>query len=95
MIEVAPIKLIQSQNGKKVKSIQEKFITAIISIATTGIISCAGFLWKVNSTLSRIEEHQMEMDKSFDNIQSDMNDVHIKLIDTKERLIRIETLQKR
>ncbi len=88
------IQLTQSANGKKMKSISDKFLTAIISLAATSIVMCGGFLWKTNAALSRIEEHQIDTDRKIDNMQSQVNEIQIKLIDTKERLIRIETLQK-
>jgi cell division protein FtsL len=89
------IQLTTSANGKRMKTFQEKVQTAIISIATTGIISCAGFLWKANASLSQIEEHLQEIDKRMDNHEIKTDNLQLDVRDIRERVIRVETLQKR
>lgn len=88
------IQLTQSANGKPMKSISEKIQIAIISLATTGIVACCGFLWKSNASLSQIEEHLQLMDKRLDNHELKIDKIQFNVEDAKERLIRIETLQK-
>ena len=88
------IQLTQSANGKPMKSISDKFLTAAISIAASGIMGCCLFLWKSNASLSQIEEHLMDIDKRMDKHEKKTDDMQLNMEDTKERLIRIETLQK-
>lgn len=94
MIQTAtPIKLMPSANGRRMRTFQEKLQTAVISIATTGIISCAGFLWKVNASLARIEQHEMETDKFMDDLQLKMNNVQLDVRDVRDKVIELKTLK--
>jgi predicted nucleic acid-binding Zn-ribbon protein len=88
-----PINLIKPVNGQKLKTFQEKLQTAVISIATTGIISCTGFLWKVNASQARVEEHIMEMDKNINNLQLNVNNMQLDVRDIRDRIIKLETLK--
>jgi hypothetical protein len=85
-----PIKLMPSANGRKMRTFQEKLQTAVISIATTGIISCAGFLWKVNASQARMEEHLIEMDKKINDLQLNMNNMQLDVRDVRDRVIKLE-----
>lgn len=75
----------------------DKIQTAIVSIATTGIISCAGFLWKVNSTLASIKEHiqerDVQIDKKINDIQLTNNNIQLDIRELRDKTIRIETIQ--
>lgn len=44
------------QSKKMSASLAEKVQTALISIATSAILFCAGFMFKVNASLARIEQ---------------------------------------
>lgn len=90
----ATIQLTQSANGKSMKSILDKFLTAAISVATTGIVGCCVFIWRSNASLSQIEEHLQNIDKRMDNHELKIDNIQVNMADAKERLIRIETLQK-
>lgn len=88
------IQLTQLANGKPMKSLSDKFLTAALSLATASIVGCCVFLWRSNASLSQIEEHLQGIDKRLDHHEKKIDDIQLNMEDTKERLIRIETLQK-
>lgn len=77
------------------KVINDKLFTALLSVTTTGIIGCFGFLWKVNIALTRLEEHDTENVRSRDETMIKTNNIQLDLRDVRERLIRLETKNQR
>lgn len=89
---VVPIQLTQSANGSRMRPpIADKIQTAVISIATSGIVFCGGFLWKTNSILSRIEQHQIDTDKTINNLETKVNNIQLDIRELRDKTIRIET----
>lgn len=87
-----PVQLTQSSNGIVMKkTFQERLITALLSIATTGIVSCVGFLWNVNSTQAKMLQHDIDADKRMDNIEGKINNIQLDI--REDRAVRMELLK--
>lgn len=92
--ETAAIKFTQSENGRKMKNgIGEKVQTALLSIMTTGIVSCIGFLFKANAALSQIQQHDIDTDRAIDQLQQKVNIIQLDMRELRDKTIRIETLK--
>lgn len=65
------------------RSLMEKVQTALISIATTGIVGLCVNTIKVSSSLARIEQQQTEDEKFKDNQQAKMNTMALDVVDLK------------
>lgn len=74
-------------------SLIEKVQTALISIGTTAVVACCGFLFNVNGALSRIEQSLTDEVKIRNEQQSTMNRIQLKVADLEIATTRIETKQ--
>ena len=94
MTGTKPIKSIPFTNGTLMKNtFQEKIQTALLSVATTGILGCGAFLFKANEKLSKMEQHGIDTDKSIDQIQNKINNIQLDLREVRDKVIRVETLK--
>lgn len=91
-VTATPIHLIPTANGRRMSNISEKLITASISIATSGILFCCGFMWKTNASQARMEQHLIETDKEINDLQIKMNNVQLKVMDINGNVIELKTL---
>ncbi len=77
------------------KVINDKLFTALLSIATSGIIGCFAFLWQVNGALARLEERDTENIRAREEVMIKTNNIQLDLRDVRERLITLETKNQR
>lgn len=92
IIQENPSRLIHPSNGSSMKkTFQDRLVTALLSIATTGIISCFGFLWKVNGTQEKMLQHDIDADRRMDNIEGKINNIQLDI--REERAVRLELLK--
>lgn len=80
--------LVNGANGTK--SLADKVQTALISIATTGIVTLCGFAFKTNATLARIEQRQIDDGIRADHQQTGMNNMALDVSGLKVATARIE-----
>lgn len=82
-------------NGKQgnQSGINDKVITALLSIASAGVIGCFAFFWKVNGVMTRLEERDTQNIKAREDQIMKTNSMQLDIRDIRERLIRIETKQ--
>lgn len=94
MTATRPIKSMPFTNGTTMRNtFQERFQTALLSIATTGLLGCFGFLWNVNSILASMKEHQNQKDKTIDDVQLKINTIQLDMREVRDKVIRVETLK--
>ena len=92
MTSTKTIKSIPFTNGVTMKNtFQDRLMTALLSVATTGIISCVGFLWNVNSTQAKMLQHDIDADKRMDNIEGKINNIQLDI--REDRAVRMELLK--
>jgi hypothetical protein len=77
-----------STNGADRKSTLQPFL---LSIMTTGVIGCFGFLWSLNNTITRLQDHDAEVNKLIDEISVKINNIQLDIREVRERLVRIES----
>lgn len=78
-------------NGAKgTKSLADKVQTALISIATTGIVALCGFAVKTSTTVARIEQRQIDDGIRMDHQQTGMNNMGLDVAGLKVTTARIE-----
>jgi Tfp pilus assembly protein PilO len=65
------------------RPLMDKLQTALLSIATTGIIALCGFAVEVASSLARIEQQQTEDERFKDTQQAKMNTMALDVVDLK------------
>lgn len=77
---------------KNKSTLVEKVQTALISIGTTAVVGCCGFLFKANASLSRIEQslsdeitHRVQQDTKFNAVQLDVVDLKITVAEIKAK----------
>lgn len=90
---VSPIPITQSANGSKMNTLTDKLLTAAISIATTGVVFCCGFMWKTNATLTRIEQRQLDTEQDVNDLNTKMNNVQLDVRATRDDVIELKTLK--
>jgi hypothetical protein len=73
------------------RSIEEKLHTFLLSVLTAATIGCFGFMWSLNSTIARLQEHDTETIKSRAETSTKINNIQLDIRDIRERLIRIES----
>lgn len=83
--------IVEQVSDKKSSIIQ----TFLLSLATTGVIGCFGFLWSLNSTVARLQERDTENIKAREEWSMRTNSMQLDIRDIRERLIRIETKTQR
>jgi hypothetical protein len=74
-------------------SLIEKVQTALISIGTTAVVACCGYLFKVNGALERIEQSLSEQVRAKNDQQARINTIQLKVADHEVAITRIETKQ--
>lgn len=74
-------------------SFVEKLQTALISIGTTAVVACCGFMFKTNATLSRIEQCLSDEVRIRSEQQSAINSIQLKVADLNITTTRIEAKQ--
>lgn len=82
-----------AQAQGKSTSLTEKVQTALISIGTTSVVACCGFLFKVNGSLSRIEQSLGNEVVIRNEQQAKINSLQLEVADLKVTAARIETKQ--
>lgn len=81
-------------NTRGAKStLTEKIQTALISIGTTAVVGCCGFLFKTTASLSRIEQSLSDEVRIRNEQQAKINAVQLDVADLKITTVRIETKQ--
>lgn len=73
------------------KTLNDKFHTFLLSVATGGVVGCFGFLWNLNNTVTRLQEHDVENTKSREEWANKTNNIQLDIRDIRERLIHIES----
>lgn len=73
-----------------IRSLADKVQTALISIATTGIVTLCGFAFKTNATLARIEQRQIDDGIRMDHQQTGINNTGLDVAGLKVTTARIE-----
>lgn len=76
-------------------TLTDKLLTAGISIATTGIVFCCGFMWKTNATLTRIEQQQVDTRQDVNDINIKMNNMQLDMRDVRDDVVELKTLKNR
>jgi Tfp pilus assembly protein PilO len=74
-------------------SLAEKIQTALISIGTTAVVTCCGFLFKVHGSLERIEQSLSDEVRIRNEHQAKINTIQLEVADLKVVTARIETKQ--
>lgn len=83
-------------SGVRLKKIfDDKIQTALLSVITTGIIGCFTFLWNLNSTVARLQENMIDTIRAKEEQSVRINNIQLDIRDIRERLIRIETKQRK
>jgi len=77
------------------KGHDDKIKTFLLSIVTAGAIGCFAFLWKINSTMAILQEHDTENIRIREEWGIKTNNIQLDIRDIRERVIRIESQQKR
>lgn len=86
--------MIQPTKARRISgSLIEKIQTALISIGTTAVVACCGFLFKANATLSRMEQSLSDEIVIRNEQQAKINTLQIKVADLEVTTTRIETKQ--
>jgi hypothetical protein len=75
----------------KQRSLNDRIITSLLSIATAGVLGCCGFLWNLNNTVTRLQEHDTDNIKAREEWSTKTNTLQLDIRDIRERLIRIES----
>ena len=83
--------MIQPQT--RTSSLTEKIQTALISIGTTAVVACCGFLFKTTASLSRIEQSLSDEVIIRNDQQARINAVQLDVAELKITTTRIETKQ--
>lgn len=73
-------------------NISDKLLTASISIATTGIMFCCGFMWRTNEAVARIEQHEISQDKIMDDLQINLNNLQLEHRKMRDDVIELKTM---
>lgn len=81
-------------NARSASSFTEKIQTALISIGTTSVVACCGFLFKVNGSLERIEQSLSDEVRVRNEQQAALNNIQLKVADLEIATTRLETKQK-
>jgi hypothetical protein len=68
--------------------------TFLLSVLTAATIGSFGFMWNLNTTIARLQEHDTEMIKAREENVTKMNNMQLDIRDIRERLIRIEAKSK-
>lgn len=74
--------------------LSDKVQTTLLSVVAASLIGCLTFLWNVNASLARLQEHDTDTIKSREEQSTKMNNVQLDIRDIRERLIRIESKQR-
>lgn len=64
----------------------------LLSVATTGTISCFGFLWNANKTLTKLEQLEIQKAQAIDELRIKLNNIQLDVRDVREKVIRLEIL---
>jgi Tfp pilus assembly protein PilO len=73
------------------KGWDDKLHTFLLSVVTAATIGCFGFMWSLNSTIARLQEHDTETIKVRSETSTKINTMQLDIRDIRERLIRIES----
>lgn len=74
---------------------EERINTFLLSVVTAGVIGCFGFLWNMNNSITRLQEHDVENNQAKEEMVIKINNMQLDIRDIRERLIRVEAKQKR
>lgn len=95
VIDKSIIPMIKNGKENKLSGMYEKIITSLLSVATAGVIGCFAFLWNLNSSVSRLQDHDTDNIKAREEWATKTNAIQLNIQDIRERLIRIETKTQR
>lgn len=86
------IKHKQSENNTidKKPIMDERLHTFLLSLATAGVIGCFGFLWNMNNSITRLQDHDTDNMKIREEQVIRINTMQLDIRDIRERVIRME-----
>jgi hypothetical protein len=88
------IALMASANGSSQETKRIDWHSFLLSIASGGIIACAGFLFKINNDVTKLQEHDLQQTNYMNDNKLYINQIQLDMRDVRERTIRIEAQQK-
>lgn len=74
-------------------SLVEKIQTALISIGTTAVVGCCGYLFKANATLARIEQSLSNEVIMRVQQETKLNAVQLDVVDMKIAITKVQAKQ--
>lgn len=83
------------KNGQLKKTSDLPVPTFLLSILSAALIGCFAFLWNLNATVTKQEQQYYEVSRMMDELRIKINNMQLDVRDVRERLIRLETLQKK
>jgi hypothetical protein len=66
----------------------------MLSIATAGTIACFGFLWNLNVTVTKLEEHDTQKTNDYNDLKQTTNKMQLDIQWLREQAIRSEHNEK-
>lgn len=69
--------------------------TFLLSLLTAATLGCFAFLWKVNGNIIVLQQQSVEGNTDRQRMQSSLNDANIRLVDVRERVVRLEANSKK
>lgn len=82
-----------STNGTPAKGIVFDWASLIQGILAAGMLSCIGFLIKMNSSMAVYQEQKVEEQRTHDEFKQDINQIKLDIRDLRDRAIRTERLE--
>lgn len=78
------------KNSIEKKIMDERVHTFLLSVATAGVIGCFGFLWNMNNSITRLQEHDTDSIRIREEQTNRINNMQLDIRDIRERVIRME-----
>lgn len=87
----------QSENNTidKKPIMDDKLHTFLLSLATAGVIGCFGFLWNMNNSITRLQDHDNDNIRLREEQTIRINNMQLDIRDIRERVIRMEAQKTR
>ena len=77
-------------NNDQNSAVNNRVVTVLMSVVTFCITGILGFIWKLNSVITILEERDREKSIKIDRVQTGVNDIRLMQQEDRENTIKMD-----